>query len=154
MERGELVLRRERWHACTDRYPAGDVNIRSASDAAYRIALSDDPDRIIGTVESSTAFKTLHPGAIYLHLGETFLVERLDTEERTAYVRPAEAAYYTEASESSHILILATNRRRVLGCTELPLLIGNESSPLPVLDSTRLLARAALRKATEGCPKP
>ena len=42
----------------------------------------------------------------------------------------------------------------VLGCTELPLLIGNESSPLPVLDSTRLLARAALRKATEGCPKP
>jgi aspartate racemase len=41
----------------------------------------------------------------------------------------------------------------VLGCTELPLLIGNESSPLPVLDSTRLLARAALRKATEGCAK-
>jgi aspartate racemase len=36
----------------------------------------------------------------------------------------------------------------VLGCTELPLLIGNESSPLPVLDSTRLLARAALRRAT------
>ena len=35
----------------------------------------------------------------------------------------------------------------VLGCTELPLLIGNETSPLPVLDSTRLLARAALRKA-------
>jgi len=35
----------------------------------------------------------------------------------------------------------------ILGCTELPLLIGNESSPLPVLDSTRLLARAALRRA-------
>jgi aspartate racemase len=35
----------------------------------------------------------------------------------------------------------------VLGCTELPLLIGNESSPLPVLDSTRLLARAALQRA-------
>jgi aspartate racemase len=36
----------------------------------------------------------------------------------------------------------------ILGCTELPLIIGNETSPLPVLDSTRLLARAALRKAT------
>jgi len=35
----------------------------------------------------------------------------------------------------------------ILGCTELPLIIGNETSPLPVLDSTRLLARAALRKA-------
>ena len=38
----------------------------------------------------------------------------------------------------------------VLGCTEIPLLVTQESSPLPVLDSTRLLARAALRKATEA----
>ena len=42
----------------------------------------------------------------------------------------------------------------ILGCTELPLLIGNESSPLPVLDSTRLLARAALRRAIAGCAVP
>ena len=35
----------------------------------------------------------------------------------------------------------------VLGCTEIPLLVTQESSPLPVLDSTRLLARAALREA-------
>jgi aspartate racemase len=34
----------------------------------------------------------------------------------------------------------------VLGCTEIPLLVTEENSPLPVLDSTRLLARAALRK--------
>lgn len=38
----------------------------------------------------------------------------------------------------------------VLGCTEIPLIVTQESSPLPVLDSTRLLARAALRKAIEG----
>lgn len=37
----------------------------------------------------------------------------------------------------------------VLGCTEIPLLVTEENSPLPVLDSTRLLARAALRKALE-----
>lgn len=35
----------------------------------------------------------------------------------------------------------------VLGCTEIPLIIGDRNSPLPVLDSTRLLARAALRRA-------
>ncbi|HET8948818.1 MAG TPA: amino acid racemase [Candidatus Polarisedimenticolia bacterium] len=35
----------------------------------------------------------------------------------------------------------------ILGCTEIPLLVGPEDSPLPVLDSTRLLARAALREA-------
>jgi len=38
----------------------------------------------------------------------------------------------------------------VLGCTEIPLLVTPEASPLPTLDSTRLLARAAVRKAVEG----
>lgn len=38
----------------------------------------------------------------------------------------------------------------VLGCTEIPLLVTAEDSPLPPLDSTRLLARAAVRKAVEG----
>ena len=37
----------------------------------------------------------------------------------------------------------------VLGCTEIPLLVAPESSPLPTLDSTRILAKAALRKALE-----
>jgi aspartate racemase len=38
----------------------------------------------------------------------------------------------------------------VLGCTEIPLIIDDRNSPLPTLDSTRLLARAALRRAIEG----
>ena len=38
----------------------------------------------------------------------------------------------------------------VLGCTELPLVLDERTSPLPTLDSTRLLARAALRRAVEG----
>lgn len=38
----------------------------------------------------------------------------------------------------------------VLGCTEIPLIISNKNSPLPVLDSTRLLARAALRRAVDA----
>ena len=38
----------------------------------------------------------------------------------------------------------------ILGCTEIPLIMNEGNSPLPVLDSTRLLARAALRRAVEG----
>jgi aspartate racemase len=37
----------------------------------------------------------------------------------------------------------------VLGCTELPLIVRPDDTPLPTLDSTRLLARAALRRALE-----
>jgi aspartate racemase len=43
----------------------------------------------------------------------------------------------------------------VLGCTEIPLLMNDTNSPLPTLDSTRLLARAALRRAVdEPSPAP
>ena len=38
----------------------------------------------------------------------------------------------------------------ILGCTEIPLLMNDANSPLPTLDSTRLLARAALRRAMQG----
>jgi aspartate racemase len=38
----------------------------------------------------------------------------------------------------------------ILGCTEIPLIIDDRNSPIPTLDSTRLLARAALRRAVEA----
>lgn len=59
---------------------------------------------------------------------------------------PQSLAYFTEVirrlkDEACDAVALA--------CTEIPLLVSQEASPLPVLDSTRLLARAALRKAIE-----
>ena len=42
----------------------------------------------------------------------------------------------------------------ILGCTEIPLIIGDANSPLPTLDSTRLLAQAALRRAVQGEAAP
>jgi aspartate racemase len=42
----------------------------------------------------------------------------------------------------------------ILGCTEIPLIINDSNSPLPTLDSTRLLARAALRRAVQGAAAP
>jgi len=38
----------------------------------------------------------------------------------------------------------------VLGCTEIPLIVNDANSPLPTLDSTRLLAQAALHRAVQG----
>jgi len=62
-----------------------------------------------------------------------------------AQVTPRSAAYFTEVIRN---LAGLGCDAVVLGCTEIPLIVTPESSPLPVLDSTRLLARAALRKAT------
>jgi aspartate racemase len=59
---------------------------------------------------------------------------------------------FTAPTRSYFKGVIAEGQRRgcdavVLGCTEFPLLIGEADSPLPVLDSTRILARAALREA-------
>ena len=62
--------------------------------------------------------------------------------------------FSAEALRYFHRVIEGLKRRGcdavVLGCTEIPLLVNDGNSPLPVLDSTRLLARAALRQATAG----
>jgi aspartate racemase len=77
--------------------------------------------------------------------------ERLDhiimDELVNAQFRPRSLAYYVEVIRS---LQDEGCDAVVLGCTEIPLLVTPESSPLPTLDSTRLLARAAVLKAVEG----
>lgn len=77
--------------------------------------------------------------------------ERIDRiifdELVNAQFLPRSLAYYVEVIRS---LQDEGCDAVVLGCTEIPLLVMPESSPLPTLDSTRLLARAAVRKAVEG----
>ncbi len=81
---------------------------------------------------------------------------RPDTGERTEINRiimdelvngtfkPKAIAYFQQTIER---LKQAGCDAAILGCTELPLIIDDRNSPLPTLDSTRLLARAALRRA-------
>jgi len=63
-------------------------------------------------------------------------------------------AVFTDKSRLYFNEVMTDLKRRgceaaVLGCTEIPLLVNPEDAPLPTLDSTRLLARAALKKALE-----
>src|SRR5262249_42893534 len=106
-----------RFHYSGSDYPAAGVNIRSASEAIYKIVDEENGHRLIGTVGGNLAFNTVHPGAIYLHQGETYLVQNLDISEQTAFVRPVDANYYTEPGEMSTILILDTRQSRELGGT-------------------------------------
>ena len=62
---------------------------------------------VLGTVERSRAYSTVHDGAVYLHLGEQHLVRRLDVDARTALVSPATVDWYTQAKKET-----ATDDRR------------------------------------------
>ena len=99
------VLKKEgdSWYvATTVGYPAESVNIRSTSSRGY-LVVEERSGAILETVDESSAFHQLHPGAIYLHQGEAYLVVDLDLESRTAYVEPNDGSYYTQVRDMTDI---------------------------------------------------
>jgi DEAD/DEAH box helicase domain-containing protein len=81
-------------------YPAARVGLRSASPES--IAVVDAASgSILGVVESERAPSTVHEGAVYLHLGESFRVLELDLAARTAVVEPFAGDYYTQAKKET-----------------------------------------------------
>ena len=83
-----------------DDYPAARVALRSAS--ADSFALIDVADgELIGTIEAVRAYSTVHEGAIYLHMGRSYLVRELDLGARRALLEPATVDYFTQAKRES-----------------------------------------------------
>ncbi|MDQ7843630.1 MAG: DEAD/DEAH box helicase [Armatimonadota bacterium] len=113
---GDLRNRHDRWYWAGARYPAGDVEVRSAGGEAFRVVEAPG-GRLIGTVDGARALEQLHPGAVYLHQGEPYLVGRLDLASRTATVVPAEGDYYTQPRSDTDLEILAVRRQRPWGPT-------------------------------------
>ncbi len=115
-EGGELVPDRGRWAWRGARYPASQVGIRTASEVQYTIV---DEDRgPLGTVDEARAFEQVHPGAVYLHQGETYLVRELDVEGKVARVRRRDVDYHTEARTVTDLEVRAVRARRPLGPAE------------------------------------
>ena len=113
---GDGALRREngRWHiAPAVQYPAADVNIRSASRSEYAVVEAGS-GRVLESVDEASAFSQLHPGAVYLHLGESYVVETLDIEARTAYLKRSDASYYTDAREVTDIRVASARTAKEL----------------------------------------
>lgn len=114
LERGTLRQVGERYVHAGGEYPAAEINLRSASGDAFQIREAAQ-GRTLGTEQMEKVFHTLHPGAIYLHLGESFLVERLDIPAKTAWVARTDVNYYTHPRDTSHVAVLATESSRPAG---------------------------------------
>ncbi len=111
------VTKRTKWYWIdADLYPAGQFSIRSASGAGYDI-VREKSDELLGTMDEASAFMMVHPGAIYLHGGDSYLVTKLDTEARIAYVRPTRARYYTQPLVMSEVRVLSGDTSRPLSDT-------------------------------------
>ena len=115
---GILRERRDRWYLSTViSYPAQGINIRSTSGESFAV-VDNSTDSLLQTVEASVAFFQIHPGAIYLHQGESYLVTKLDLAGHTAYAQPTTASYYTQSKDITDLRIIEVTSEKRCGQTK------------------------------------
>jgi len=96
-------------------YPAAHVSLRSTGPESFTV-VDATSGAVLGIVEQERAFSTVHEGAIYLHLGESYRVRALDLESRHAVVEPFRGGYYTQAKvETTTAIVEPYRNERKLG---------------------------------------
>jgi DEAD/DEAH box helicase domain-containing protein len=96
-------------------YPAAHVSLRSTGPESFTV-VDATSGAVLGIVEQERAFSTVHEGAIYLHLGESYRVRALDLESRHAVVEPFRGDYYTQAKvETTTAIVEPYRNERRLG---------------------------------------
>jgi len=111
-EQGLLRERRMRWYLSPSiSYPAQSINIRSSTGQNFAV-VDTVTGSLLETVDSWNAFFQLHPGAIYLHQGESYRVNQLDITGRIAYVEPAAVTYYTQCKDITDVSIKKVTRHK------------------------------------------
>lgn len=98
--RGELSFRQGRFYLPSLENPAASINLRGSGGKQVRLQLAGEE---LGFLEYTRALTQAHEGAIYLHRGEPYLVERFDIENLIAYVVPFTGNYYTQPIMSSFL---------------------------------------------------
>ncbi len=96
------------WHWTSESYPADAISLRSISSDNFVVVDSTDSTRVIGETDFTSAPSTLHEKAIYIVEGTLYQVERLDFENRKAFVRQVDCDYYTDAIRYDRVTILDT----------------------------------------------
>jgi DEAD/DEAH box helicase domain-containing protein len=94
--------------------PAPAIGLRSGSTVEYDLV--DHDGRLVGTVDGARVFQVAHPGAMYLHQGRQYRVERLDLDNHYALLDAADDAdEYTQPREETDIAIVRTQDTAIAG---------------------------------------
>ncbi|MEZ5354288.1 MAG: DEAD/DEAH box helicase [Bryobacteraceae bacterium] len=91
------------WHWTSDTYPADAISLRSVSSDNFVVIDETGEPKVIAEVAYTAAPSELHEKAIYLHEARQYQVERLDFENRKAYVRRVECDYFTDAIDYTQV---------------------------------------------------
>ncbi|WP_251554721.1 DEAD/DEAH box helicase [Neobacillus muris] len=102
----------EKWYWMNDSFPAHNISLRSASQE--NVVIVDITDvakaRVIGEMDRFSSMTLLHEEAIYLHQGTQYQVEKLDWEEKKAFVREVAVDYYTDANLAVQLKVLEVDK--------------------------------------------
>ncbi len=103
--------------ARADDYPAARVALRSASADSF-VLIDGGSGEVLGTIEAARAYSTVHEGAVYLHLGRSYLVLELDLRARRALLERFDGDYFTQTKRETMTYIeRLADRRATRGVT-------------------------------------
>jgi DEAD/DEAH box helicase domain-containing protein len=106
-QEGVLYQSHNKYFWMADRYPAEGVSLRSTTSETVALQVQQTSGwATIGQVDISSAYWLVHPGAVYLHEAEVFMVEDLDLEQKIAHLAPTSADYYTEPRGETIVTLL------------------------------------------------
>ncbi len=108
-EANELHYARGQYFWMAEGYPAQRVSLRSASPENVTLQYNGTT---IGQVDTPSAAWMVHPGAVYLHEGQTYLVEQLDLEEGRAFLKNFDGDYSTEPRRETTVQLVALQDQR------------------------------------------
>ncbi len=118
MAAGQLRRAAGRLVPRSSEFVAAKISLRSASPDSVAV-IERDSGEMLGLVESERAFTTVHPGAVYLHLGRSYEVEQLDVEGRKAIVTRFDGDWYTRPKKETEIYIERVREQRSVAGVEL-----------------------------------
>ncbi|HTX94719.1 MAG TPA: DEAD/DEAH box helicase [Mycobacterium sp.] len=110
LDEGLLRPRNGKYFAAPGLEPHAAVDIRGSTGGQI-VIVEADTGRLLGSVGVGQAPASVHPGAVYLHQGESYVVDSLDTEDRIAFVHAEDPGYATFAREITDIAITGTGER-------------------------------------------
>lgn len=91
-----------------------EVDLRGTGGAPVAVVESAS-GRLLGTVDAGSAHHQVHPGAVYLHHGESYVVEVLDLDDEVALVRPETPEWYTQARDTTALSVVSVRAYRDAG---------------------------------------
>jgi len=109
-DEGTLRRRPRGWYLTAGQRPHAAVGLRGTGGTQVAVVEAVTA-RMLGTVEAGRAPATVHPGAVHLHKGASYVVDELDLEHGLALVHAEDPDWSTSARESSNIAIVATVER-------------------------------------------